>query len=228
MRFRFFLVAVLMIVALGACSKPPRPTVNLYQAVHIGDLEQLKRHIYWGTDVNLRDVNGDFPLHVAARTGSVAIARELARNGARLDVLDAAGKTPLEVALGSGKTQVAKMLIELGAQLDAQAELLLLVRNGVSDRDSFDLLIRSGADTNRPDETGEPPLHIAVQRDHLETVKRLILNGADVNAADAAGRLPLTLALAKGRQGADIVKLLEQYGARAGEKPTPAQPEEAQ
>jgi hypothetical protein len=222
------LLSALMLLALTACSEPPRPTVNLYQAVYTGDLDQLKRNIYWGTDVNQPDANGNFPLHVAAGAGRVAIARELADNGADLQAVNAAGRTPLQVALHDGKTQVARMLVERGAKLDPQAELVRLVRDGVSDRDSFEYLIRSGADPNGRDGNGNAPLHIAIGLDHLETVKRLLLNRADVNLPDAAGRMPLALALDNGREGADIVKVLEQHGALAGPEATPPEREEIQ
>lgn len=222
------LLSALMLLALTACSEPPRPTVNLYQAVYSGDLDQIKRNIYWGTDVNQPDANGNFPLHVAAGAGRVAIARELAANGADLQAVNAAGRTPLQVALHDGKTQVARMLVERGATLDPQAELVRLVRDGVSDRDSFEFLIRSGADPNRRDDNGAAPLHVAIELGHLETVKRLLLNGTDVNLPDAAGQMPLKLALDNGREGTDIVKVLEKYGALAGPEPTPPERGEIQ
>jgi ankyrin repeat protein len=223
---RLALLAVVLlplVLALGACDELPRPRLSLYRAVQAGDLEQLKLHIRWGTDLNQPDANGDSPLHVASRAGHVSSVRELAQNGADLNARDRAGRTPLNLALIQGKTQVAAVLVRAGAPLDPQAVLLELVAAGVSNRDSYDFLIRRGADPSRPDAQGRAPLHRAVALGHLETLRRLLALGAQVNQPDGAGRTPLDLALdpgasgaTRGREVADIVKTLEQNGARRG------------
>ncbi|MBK1719787.1 hypothetical protein CKO27_19450 [Thiocystis violacea] len=214
---------VLVLVAtllLAACNEPAPPTLSLYRAVGIGDLDQVKRHLYWGADVNQPDINGDFPLHVAARQGSVNISRALIEHGAAPLALDAAGATPMEVALATGKTQVAQMLVVRGVPLDPWEALLDLARAGVSDRDTFEFLTRRGADLNRADTHGDTPLRLAIAGGHLETVRRLILMGTDVNQTDAAGRRPLDLALewSEGRRDARprIVDLLKRHGAKGG------------
>jgi ankyrin repeat protein len=211
------LVFALLALLLAACGKPSPPTVNLYRAVQVGDLDQIKRHIYWGTDLNQPDPNGDMPLHVAARGGQVGISRELAEHGAALAAPNAAGQTPLDLALTNGKTQVAALLAEAGAPLEPQASLVALVRAGISDRDSFDFLFRRGADVNRPDGVGQAPLHLAVSLGRLETVRRLLLRGADVNQPNDSGATPLALARAldpKAPDTADIIATLRQYGAK--------------
>lgn len=209
-------LALLLLVPVG-CGDPPPPTVNLFRALQVGDVEQIKRHIAWRTDLNQPDRNGDRPLHLAARAGQVAIVRELADHGAALSARDSTGRTPLELALRGGKTQVAVLLVQAGAPLDAQTMLVTLVRAGVSDRDSLDFLLRRGADLNRLDATGQAPLHQAVALGHLETVKRLIARGADVNCPDGSGRTPLALARVldpKQPNTADIQTALQQSGAR--------------
>lgn len=229
-------LAKLLVIALAAllltgCAKPARPTVNLHRAVQVGDLDQIKRHIYWGTDLNQPDPNGDLPLHVAARAGQVGIARELASHGAALAVPNAADETPLDLALANGKTQVAELLIEAGAHLDAQQGLVSLVKAGVSDRDSFDFLLRRGADVNMPDGSGEAPLHLAVRLGRLEAMRRLLQRGADVNQPDGSGATPLALALRldpRAPDSSDIIATLRQSGARLPPEPpgspSPIQP----
>ena len=211
------LAAALLALVLAGCGKPAPPTVNLFRAVQVDDLDQIKRHIAWGTDLNQSDASGDRPLHLAARAGQVAIARELVDHGASLVTPDRAGRSPLELALSRGRTQVAALLVQAGAPLDAQGMLLTLVQGGVWDRDSFDFLLRRGADLNRPDGAGQCPLHLAVTLGHLETVKRLIARGGDVNRPDGAGKTPLALALAqdpKQPNTAAIRAALQQAGAR--------------
>ncbi|BCU06731.1 ankyrin repeat domain-containing protein [Allochromatium tepidum] len=140
----------LSVSLLVACSEPARPTLNLHRAVAIGDLDQVKRHVYWNTDVDQPDAHGDYPLHVAARQGSVNITRALLETGADPSVRDATGATPLQTALLTGKTQVAKALIAHGVPLEPQALPLDLALAQIGERRDdrtkiVDLLRRNGA-----------------------------------------------------------------------------------
>ena len=225
------LALALAVLPLVACDEPQRrPTLSLERAVRLGDLDQIARHIRWGAELSQPDARGDTPLHVASRAGQVGTVRALAVGGARLEARNAEGRTPLELALIQGKTQAASALLDAGAALDPQAALRGLVEAGVSDRDSFDFLIRRGADPDRPDDGGRTSLQRAVVLGHLETVRRLLARGAEVNRGDSTGRTPLDLALElagqsgpRGRDGADIVETLVQYGARRGRTQHPGE-----
>jgi ankyrin repeat protein len=210
---RVFSLLALTALLLSGCSEPPRPTINLYRAIHSGDLDQIKRHLYWGTDVNQPDPDGDYPLHVAARRGRVVISKELLDHGADPNAENLAGATPLRVALGEGKTQVAQVLTKKGAADDPQELLFDLVHDGVTDRDSLRFLVDRGADVNVSDADGDAVLHIAVRNNQLLLVKRLIDEGADVNLPDGQGRTPLEIAAVN--ENRDITKELARYGARA-------------
>ncbi len=210
---RVFSFLALTALLLSGCSEPPRPTITLYRAIHSGDLDQIKRHLYWGTDVNQPDPDGDYPLHVAARRGRVVISKELLGHGADPNAENLAGATPLRVALGEGKTQVAQVLAEKGAADDPQDLLFDLVRDGVTDRDSLKFLVDRGADVNSTDANGDAALHIAVRNDQLLLVKRLIDQGADVNLPDGQGRTPLEIAAVN--ENRYITNELARYGARS-------------
>jgi ankyrin repeat protein len=210
---RILVVLAVSAVQLGACSEPPRPTINLYRAIQGGDLDQIRRHIYWGTDINQADPQGEKPLHVAARQGRVIIARELLNSGADPNVRNQAGESPLQIALSEGKTQLAGVLLAQGATDDLQELLFVLVRTGVDDRDSLEFLIGQGADVNGKDESGLAPLHIAVLDGARLLTKRLIDLGADVNVAEDSGKTPLFIAIE--RRDQHIIDLLRRSGARA-------------
>jgi hypothetical protein len=209
-------LTILIMLTLSGCTKPAEPTISLDRAVQIGDVDQIRRHVYWDSNLDQPNAQGEPPLHVAARTGQVAVLRDLARHGADLNALNRVGQTPLEVALTHGRTQAAMAIVELGGRFDAQSTLAALVRAGTLDRDTLDFLLRAGARLDRTDETGDAPLHLAIRADHLEVVRRLILAGADVNQPDGAGMLPLQIARASvaGPDARFIQSILERNGAR--------------
>lgn len=203
---------VLAALLLAACGEPPPPTINLYRTIQDGDLDQVKRHIYWGTDIDQVGPRGEPPLHVAVRHGRLIIASELLRNGADPNAMNRAGETPLQIALIAGKTQLAAILLEAGATDDPQALLFVLVRVGVDDRDSLAFLTQRGADVSAEDRSGTTPLHIAVGDGRRLLAKRLIDLGANVDALDGNERTPLSIATENGNRS--IIDLLERFGAR--------------
>ena len=208
---RALILTPLLIALLSACDEPPRPTLNLYRAVHTGDLDQIKRHLFWKTEFNQAGPDGDFPLHVAVRQGRVVIARELIDHGARVDVREELGRTPLHLALANGKVQAAQLLLRRGADDDLQRLFFELVAEQALDRDTIELLSARGVDLNAKDAEGRPALHRAVAAGNLRLAKQLIDAGADVNLTDASGRTALEIAAAGDEPS--LVTLLEQYGA---------------
>jgi uncharacterized protein len=214
-------LTLLASLAVLGCSEPAAPTVNLNRAVQLGDIDQIRRHIYWKTDVNQPNAEGDTPLHVAAGDGRVTIARELVRNGADPRTVNASGQTPLYVALARGRTQVAMMLVDHGVPIEPQSMLIELVGDNAIDRDALGFLINAGAKMDEIDTTGNAPLHVAIRNGHLNATRRLILAGADVNQPDGDGRLPLRIAResATGPDARFIVSTLERNGARADPAP---------
>lgn len=198
-------------VLAGGCTRPQPPTVPLYRALQVGDLDQVKRHLYHGSAVDSPDAQGDYPLHIAATKGQVAIVRALLEHGVEVNVHDAAGRTPLYLALAGGRVQLAETLFDAGSAETPQALLFALVRAGSADRDVLALLRRRGADFNARDPSGQAPLHLAVADGRVALAKRLILVGADPNLPDAQGRPPLSQAH-DGRD-ADLIRMLRRYGA---------------
>jgi ankyrin repeat protein len=207
---RYALVAALML-ALPACTEPDPPTLALYPAVERGDLDQIDRHIHWGTDINALGPDGRSPLHSAAEAGRLVITRLLLDNRAEIDALDDRGHTPFYLAIMAGRTQVADLLIERGARFEPTRLVQAAVRNQVGDRDVIRFLAARGADLNALDDSGETPLILATRLGDRWLAKLLIAEGADVNTPDADGRSPLAWAKQTGTE--EIVRLLLRNGA---------------
>lgn len=206
-------LTLLCSVLAVACAEPAQPTMNFYHAVRSADLDQIKRHLYWGTDVNQAGPDGRYPLQVAVADGRIVIARELIDHGARMDLRDQLGRTPLHVALANGRVPAAELLLGHGAPDDLQALLEQLIADENLDRDTLALLVSQGVNLNQLGPGGLAPLHRAVRNGQLKTSKWLLQEGADVNLASASGASALDLALAANADP-NLILILEQYGAR--------------
>lgn len=208
-----FLLAILIATLATGCSKPQQPTINLYRAVHTGNIDQIERNLYWNAKVNQPGPDGLTPLHVSAKKGSLVVIKLLLEHGADIEALDKADHSPLATALLARNTLVADYLVKQGAKIAPDSLLQLCVREGQADRDVIDFLVKQGANLNAPDADGNTPLLRAILGGHRVIAKHLVQKGADIDAPDQAGRTPLQLARELGEQ--DIAQMLRQFGATA-------------
>lgn len=209
---KFLLLIPIFFVGLIGCSDPDNPSISLYLAIEREDINQIERHIFWGSDLDKTNINGQTPLHVAATQGSYIVVKLLVEHGANTDVVDREGHTPLGRAALNGRTQIIEYLIERGAEHDPDQLLELVVRSGVTDRDIIPMLQRYGADLDHQNSSGQTPLSIAIANSDRVVVKNLIQNGADVNLAVASGDSPLELARREADE--DIISMLRRNGAQ--------------
>ena len=216
MRWRIGLMAMAVALAVMAagCSEPDRPTVNLYLVMERGDLDQLKRHIAWGTDVLSPLPDGRTPLQIAAADGREVFVELLLEAGADPEARGADGHTALETALINGRIQVAALLAPRKKPIDANSLLLVLARNGTRDRYALTFLLQRGADLNARGPDGDTPLLIAVRRNDRVFVRHLLDRGADPYVTDADGKSALAVAETLGHE--DVARLLRRQGAGMG------------
>ena len=210
-----FLVSLLLVLQLSACSEPEQPTISLYLAVQRGDINQIERHIHWKSDLNQLDPDGNYPLQVVAKRGKIIEVELLLKHGAEVNAVDPAGQTAVGDALLAGRIRVVDLLLKHGAKLDADALLLKAAREGNNDRDVISYLVRKGANIEARDEQGDTPLLIAIHLGNHRLVRHLINQGADVNTKGANGQSALALALEL--KSMDIASLLQQQGALVGQ-----------
>ena len=113
------------------------------------------------TDINLRDQDGNTPLHLAAINGQTETVRALIELGADVNLAGNFRATPLHEAARHGHTETVQALI------DAKAVM------------------------NLADNFGVTPLYEAARHGHTEIVQALIDAKAVVNLADNFGFTPL-------------------------------------
>lgn len=207
---------MLISLLLGACSDMEKPSISLYLASQRGDIEQIERHIKWGSNINELDKDGNAPLHVTAQKGRIAIARMLLKHGADINLENAMRHTPLYYAILSGRTRLADLLLKEGASLDASKLLLQAAHQNIPDRDAVIYLAAHGANLEARDPQGDTALIIAIRNGNHRLARHLVAEGADVNVRDAEGNMAIQIAKQAGLR--DIAQLLKRQGAESAEE----------
>ncbi len=114
-----------------------KPKVGLHMAVIQGDLELVKHHIAFGTDINKAEPSGgSSPLIVASIFGKTEIALALIASGAEINFQNNDGSTPLHTAAFFCHAEIVQALLDNGADKTLQNNSGSTATNSVSG--SFD------------------------------------------------------------------------------------------
>jgi ankyrin repeat protein len=188
-------------------------------------VEIVKLLLEYGAEVNVRNENGETPLHSASTNGQFEITNLLLKNEADVNARNENGETPLcEVASKYFKHcrrensnfserdhkeycqiffKIIELLVENGADVDVEYNRdngwsLLHGASCYGLDDLIELLCNNGANINIRTVDGDmTPLHIAAELYRSSIVSQLVERGADVNARTADGKTPLHFAADK-------------------------------
>lgn len=174
------LTAVLAL-SLSLTSAPESPVAD---AARRGDLDEVRRLIAAGEDVNAAQGDGMTALHWAAMRGDTELAAIVLENGAD----HAAGTrhgdhTALHVAARSAQSAVAAALLEAGADASAlttTGATPLHFAAAAGDSEIVRALIEHGAGVDdREPEWGQTALMFAAAAGRTEAIRALLDGGAD-------------------------------------------------
>jgi hypothetical protein len=181
---KIMLMSILLIVSVScattrqerAASDSVNSNEELLQAAVSGNIDEVRRMIEAGADVNARAEQGVTALMLAAYGGYTRVARLLIEAGADLDLLANNGCTALMWAALSGRSEVARVLIDAGANVDVSQNdgvtaLMLAALEGHSE--VIRLLIEAGADPNATNKQGKTALMIAEAEGHSQVSELL-------------------------------------------------------
>lgn len=159
------------------------------------------------------EIGGRTAIQAAAAGGHERVVEMLIAAGADVSAQPAAnyGTTALEAAAHGGHEKVLRQLFDAGVFIGAGPSCTIL-HDAVDDEGRLRMLLRlSKFHVNEKDHLGSTPLHTAVKKTKVESVRLLIDAGADPDIVDISGATPLQTALEKGSE--EILNLLLHNGA---------------
>ncbi len=148
-------------------------------------------------DINIRDNDGNTPLHSAIKRGNSILSEMMINLGADINLRDVDGNTALMLAIMHHKDSLADYLIEAGASLNTQnnSGSTVLIYAIIDYNFKLDEMITAGANIHIQDNYGLTPLSWAALMGNEKALEGLIKAGADVNAKDHQNNTPLMLAI---------------------------------
>jgi hypothetical protein len=142
-------IIILSAVLVGVYNQRPNsgPTSlqssnhSLLEAAWQGDMENARKALSQGADVNFQDKTGKTPLIRAIEFGdSLRMVQYLVSKGADIERPNSEKETPLLVAIYGGNLDIVKFLVEKGANLkteDADGVTPLMAAKGAPDIEDF-------------------------------------------------------------------------------------------
>ncbi|XP_070550397.1 death-associated protein kinase 1-like [Ptychodera flava] len=156
--------------------------------------------------IDVQDINGKTPLHLAVAENNDVITRLLLASKASIDVEDKNGKTPLHLAVAENNDVITRLLLASKASIDVEDKsgrtpLHLAVANN---RDAITrLLLESKASIAVQDINGKTPLHLAVAENNDVITRLLLASKASIDVEDKDGETAASIA---GRNASKIKK----------------------
>jgi uncharacterized protein len=194
---------------------------GLHAAAHRGDAAAITGLVAARLDPNVRDRSGRTPLHVATFARQRAAIEALAKAGADLNLLENDRYDAVTIASVANDEETLRLLLRLGAsakqvtsRYDGSA---LIAAAHLGHAGVVRQLIAAGAPLDHVNNLHwTAVIESIVLGDggprHQDTLRALIQAKANLQLADREGRTPLQLARSRGYM--EMVKILEQAGAR--------------
>ena len=219
------LVALLAVLPASAQVAPTETELRAYHGLHAaaarGDVADIEARIASAENKEALDARHRTPLHVAVYQKQHDAARALIRLGADPNKLDTDRYDIITIAAVANDVPMLRIAIEGGGNPKAVTSrydgTALIAAAHLGHAEIVRMLIKAKAPLDHVNNLGWTALIEAIVLGnggsrYQDTVKALVAAGANLNLADQSGATPLTLA--KGRNYPEIVRILEDAGAK--------------
>ena len=194
-------------------------TKDLFYIAERYDVEDVKKVVETGGDINQKNDLGFTPLLIAVKENNLDIVKYLVSKGADLTLKNNRGFDALIIATNENHLEIVEYLLEKGADItttdprNKRQPIHIAAKLGYIG--ILDVLLNKGVDVNQATNNKEMPLHLAVQSLYVPAVKYLIEKGADINAIDRSGKSPLDRARKFGTKR--MINYLIKQGAKSAD-----------
>lgn len=192
---------------------------DLFYVVERYGVDEVKKVIDTGVDINQKDDRGFTPLLIAIEENKLDIVKYLLSKGADLKLKNNKGFNALIISTNKNYNDVFEYLLSQGADItttdprNGRQPIHIAAKLGYIG--ILDVLLNKGVDVNQVTINKEIPLHLAVQSLYLPTVKYLIGKSANINAIDRSGKTPLDSARKFGTKR--MIDFLIKKGAKSAD-----------
>lgn len=168
---------------------------DLFYVVERYGVEEVKKAIDTGVDINQKNNNGFTPLLIAVKEYNLEIVKYLVSQGADFKLKNNDGFDALIIATHGNFKNIFEYLLSQGADITTtdprNKRQPIHIASKAGYLGILEVILNKGVDVNQETINKEMPLHLAVQSLYLPTVKYLIERGANINAIDRSGKTPL-------------------------------------
>ena len=212
---------VLLALLLAGCASGDDAPDDLVEAAGAGRLDDVRRLLEDGADVDARGAGGATAVTAAAANQHVDVVRALVDAGADVDLQDDDRSNPLLLCGENGNVALLREVLRGDPDLGATNRYGGVALIPASDRGHVEMvraLLETEIDVDHVNRLGWTALLEAVilgdgGEAHQEIVRMLLAAGADPEIADNDGVTPLAHAREKGYQA--MVEMLERASGRA-------------
>ena len=177
-------------------AKNQRGETAIHMAIEAKNSKIVYLLLKKGANIEARNDMNQTPLHLATQLGNCEIIQLLLDFKADINAIQTwkTTKTPLQIAIIKDDVKATRILLKNGANpnLAPTNQLgfgLIPIHIGITLKvfDIVELLIAYNADLNLKDHRGYTPMHWAIHRRNMKTMKVLLMHGASVDIQDMNG-----------------------------------------
>jgi ankyrin repeat protein len=168
---------------------------DLFYAVKNADVDEIKRLLETGIDINQKAIKDFTPLMIACLKDSYEIVKLLLIKGANPDAQNIYGSTCLHYMVDTGKKQISELLISHGADVnitDKNGRTPLFYSKNIQ---MVNLLYDKGSELDKIDEFGWTYLIYCINKNFREGIEFCLNQGVNINHKDNFSKTPMIYAV---------------------------------